>query len=90
MYVSFFKQDGATLLHYAVQTASSQAIKILLLYNVDINLPDDVCSQVLRLILWSFVSKSNKTKIILLSGWLDSIASCCANKKDRYCEAFVN
>ncbi|PKI74434.1 hypothetical protein CRG98_005198 [Punica granatum] len=34
-------QDGATLLHYAVQTASSQAIKILLLYNVDINLQDN-------------------------------------------------
>ncbi|KAJ0962628.1 hypothetical protein J5N97_027750 [Dioscorea zingiberensis] len=30
-----------TLIHYAVQTASSQTIKIFLLYNVDINLPDD-------------------------------------------------
>ena len=36
------KQDGATLMHYAVQTASSQAIKILLLYNVDINHQDNV------------------------------------------------
>lgn len=35
-------QDGATLLHYAVQTASSPAIKILMLYNVDINLQDNV------------------------------------------------
>ncbi|MQM22502.1 hypothetical protein Taro_055555 [Colocasia esculenta] len=35
-------QDGATLLHYAVVTASSPIIKILLLYDVDINLPDDV------------------------------------------------
>lgn len=29
-------------MHYAVRTASSQAIKILLLYNVDINLQDNV------------------------------------------------
>ncbi|KAK0604032.1 hypothetical protein LWI29_011341 [Acer saccharum] len=29
-------EDGATLLHYAVQTVSAPAIKILLLYNVDI------------------------------------------------------
>lgn len=29
-------------MHYAVQTASGQAIKILLLYNVDINLQDNV------------------------------------------------
>jgi hypothetical protein len=36
-------QDGATLMHYAVQTACSQTIKTLLLYNVDINRPDDVC-----------------------------------------------
>ncbi|KAJ0025419.1 hypothetical protein Pint_07694 [Pistacia integerrima] len=33
--------NGATLLHYAVQTASSPAIKILLLYNVDLNLQDN-------------------------------------------------
>ncbi|XP_042502353.1 ankyrin repeat domain-containing protein, chloroplastic-like isoform X2 [Macadamia integrifolia] len=33
-------KEGATLIHYAVQTASSHSIKILLLYNVDINLPD--------------------------------------------------
>lgn len=38
----FLFQDGATLMHYAVQTASSQAIKMLLLYNVDINLCDSV------------------------------------------------
>jgi hypothetical protein len=37
------KQDGATLMHYAVQTACNQTIKTLLLYNVDINRPDDVC-----------------------------------------------
>lgn len=37
-----WKQEGATLMHYAVQTASSQTIKILLLYNVDINLQDNV------------------------------------------------
>nr|XP_019701580.1 ankyrin repeat domain-containing protein, chloroplastic [Elaeis guineensis] len=36
-------RDGATLIHYAVQTAASQTIKILLLYNVDINLSDYVC-----------------------------------------------
>ncbi|KAK6924539.1 Ankyrin repeat, partial [Dillenia turbinata] len=34
--------DGATLMHYAVRTASTQTIKILLLYNVDINLQDNV------------------------------------------------
>jgi hypothetical protein len=36
-------QDGATLMHYAVQTACIQTVKTLLLYNVDINLSDDVC-----------------------------------------------
>uniref|UniRef100_A0A0A9CXW9 Uncharacterized protein n=1 Tax=Arundo donax TaxID=35708 RepID=A0A0A9CXW9_ARUDO len=36
-------KDGATLMHYAVQRACSQTIKTLLLYNVDINRPDDVC-----------------------------------------------
>lgn len=35
-------QEGATLMHFAVRTASSQMIKILLLYNVDINLQDNV------------------------------------------------
>jgi hypothetical protein len=39
-----WKQDGATLMHYAVQTASVPTIKVLLLYNVDINLPDNVWS----------------------------------------------
>lgn len=34
-------KEGATLMHYAVQTASSHAIKILLLYNIDINLQDN-------------------------------------------------
>ncbi|AES95221.2 ankyrin repeat domain-containing protein, chloroplastic isoform X1 [Medicago truncatula] len=33
--------DGATLMHYAVQTASARAIKTLLFYNVDINLRDN-------------------------------------------------
>ncbi|KAL0380617.1 UNVERIFIED_CONTAM: Ankyrin repeat domain-containing protein, chloroplastic [Sesamum angustifolium] len=33
-------KDGATLMHYAVLTASSHMIKILLLYNVDLNLQD--------------------------------------------------
>lgn len=47
----YWKQDGATLMHYAVQTASSQTIKILLLYNVDINLQDNVW---LSVILFSF------------------------------------
>jgi hypothetical protein len=37
-----WKQDGATLMHYAVQTASARAIKALLFYNVDINLRDNV------------------------------------------------
>jgi hypothetical protein len=36
-------QDGATLMHYAVQTACIQTVKTLLLYNVDVNLSDDVC-----------------------------------------------
>lgn len=40
--ISHLHQDGATLMHYAVQTASSQTMKILLLYSVDINLADDV------------------------------------------------
>lgn len=31
-------------MHYAVQTASAPAIKLLLLYNVDINLQDNVCT----------------------------------------------
>ncbi|KAL6494770.1 hypothetical protein OROGR_031570 [Orobanche gracilis] len=32
--------EGASLMHYAVFTASTQMIKILILYNVDINLQD--------------------------------------------------
>uniref|UniRef100_A0A2N9J7D8 chloroplast protein-transporting ATPase n=1 Tax=Fagus sylvatica TaxID=28930 RepID=A0A2N9J7D8_FAGSY len=40
-YPVMFLHDGATLMHYAVQTASSQAIKILLLYNVAINHQDN-------------------------------------------------
>lgn len=40
--VFLLQQEGATLLHYAVFAASSQMIKILLLYNVDINLQDNV------------------------------------------------
>ncbi|XP_048502518.1 ankyrin repeat domain-containing protein, chloroplastic isoform X2 [Beta vulgaris subsp. vulgaris] len=34
-------QNGATLMHYAVRTASSQTIKTLLLHNIDINLQDN-------------------------------------------------
>lgn len=47
-------QDGATLLHYAVQTASSPAIKILLLYNVDINLQDNVWFMIICFLLRFF------------------------------------
>ncbi|XP_068642528.1 ankyrin repeat domain-containing protein, chloroplastic-like isoform X2 [Aristolochia californica] len=35
-------KEGATLMHYAVRAANIQTIKILILYNVDINLPDEV------------------------------------------------
>ena len=49
------KQDGATLMHYAVQTASSQAIKILLLYNVDINHQDNVWLTIPPFCLHAFI-----------------------------------
>ncbi|XP_038982757.1 ankyrin repeat domain-containing protein, chloroplastic-like isoform X3 [Phoenix dactylifera] len=39
--INAIDKDGATLIHYAVQTAASQTIKILLLYNVDINFSDN-------------------------------------------------
>ncbi|KAJ6989593.1 ankyrin repeat domain-containing protein [Populus alba x Populus x berolinensis] len=47
--------EGATLMHYAVQTASAPAIKVLLLYNVDINLQDN------HLISASILSKDTRT-----------------------------
>ncbi|TKY70284.1 Ankyrin repeat domain-containing protein [Spatholobus suberectus] len=34
-------KEGASFMHYAVQTASTKTIELLLLYNVDINLPDN-------------------------------------------------
>ena len=46
-------QDGATLVHYAVLTASTQIVKILLLYDVNIDLPDNVCLRYLFLSSWS-------------------------------------
>lgn len=52
-------QDGATLLHYAVQTASSPAIKILLLYNVDINLQDNVWFMIICFLLRFFPPTPN-------------------------------
>ena len=64
-------QDGATLMHYAVQTACSQTIKTLLLYNVDINHPDDVClsagiSLLYFLFCWLDLTHSS---ITLQYGW---------------------
>jgi ankyrin repeat protein len=51
-------------MHYAVRTASSQAIKILLLYNVDINHQDNVCLTIPPCCLCAF---SQCVPILLLS-----------------------
>jgi len=47
--VYVWEQEGATLMHYAVQTGSTETIELLLFYNVDINLQDKVWSIVLVL-----------------------------------------
>ena len=49
------QQDGATLMHYAVNAASTPTIKLLLLYNVDINLQDNVWLTFPILLLYEFV-----------------------------------
>lgn len=35
-------QDGATPLHYAVQVGAMQTVKLLIKYNVDVNIADNV------------------------------------------------
>lgn len=35
-------QDGATPLHYAVQVGAKQTVKLLIKYNVDVNVADNV------------------------------------------------
>lgn len=96
IFLCTWKQDGATLMHYAVQTASSQTIKILLLYNVDINLQDNVWLIIFPLQLLyisisrSFVMFCLRTYIISpLSGWVVTITCCCSSPKNRFSEAFA-
>lgn len=56
-HVFYLLQEGATLLHYAVRTASIDTVKILLLYNVDINLADDVSDLLMYVLLHHALNK---------------------------------
>lgn len=56
-HVFYLLQEGATLLHYAVRTASIDTVKILLLYNVDINLADDVSDFLMYVLLHHALNK---------------------------------
>lgn len=74
-------------MHYAVLAASSPAIKVLLLYNVDINLSDDVCWQVLCTSSFFspplFLNISYGSALVWFStGWMDTVTSCRPNSKN--------
>ncbi|KAK6136825.1 hypothetical protein DH2020_029420 [Rehmannia glutinosa] len=58
--------DGATLMHYAVFSASTQMIKILLLYNVDINLQDNDGWTALHLAVQS--RRTDIVRLLLIKG----------------------
>ncbi|KAL6522637.1 hypothetical protein OROMI_031595 [Orobanche minor] len=80
-----YLMEGASLMHYAVFTASTQMIKILLLYNVDINLQDSdgwtplhlaVQSRrtdIIRLLLIKGADKSLKNRLPKLAGNSDYV-----------------
>jgi len=53
-------------MHYAVQTACSQTIKTLLLYNVDINHPDDYGWTPLHLAVQT--QRTDVVKLLLIKG----------------------
>lgn len=89
-------------MHYAVRRASSQMIKILLLYNVDMNAQDNVYMGITQLF---FISLSftlfdpvhylsyllcSHLCLSLFSGWLDTITFSCSISQNRYSEAFIN
>lgn len=42
MFNQFSEQDGATPLHYAVQVSAMQTVKLLIKYDVDVNVADNV------------------------------------------------
>ncbi|KAE8715908.1 Ankyrin repeat domain-containing protein [Hibiscus syriacus] len=58
--------DGATLMHYAVYAASTPTIKLLLLYNVDINLQDNDGWTPLHLAVQA--RKTDIVKLLLIRG----------------------
>ncbi|KAL6497750.1 hypothetical protein OROHE_026989 [Orobanche hederae] len=84
-FANCFTWEGASLMHYAVFTASTQMIKILLLYNVDINLQDSdgwtplhlaVQSRrtdIIRLLLIKEADKSLKNRLPKLAGNSDYV-----------------
>lgn len=84
-------------MHYAVRRASSQMIKILLLYNVDMNAQDNVYISITQLFfislsftLFHLVHMSSYLYFSLFSGWLDTITFSCSISQNRYSEAFIN
>ena len=89
--VYVWKQEGATLMHYAVQTASIETIELLLLYNVDINLQDNVWLIVPIFSIFTLVifcgAFWEHIFILSVSGWLDTITSCCSNSETKFSEA---
>lgn len=65
-------QDGATPLHYAVQVGAMQTVKLLIKYNVDVNIADNVRVQIHKSILFYIVSRGpSYSRSIFLSqeGW---------------------
>ncbi|KAL2348657.1 hypothetical protein Fmac_002657 [Flemingia macrophylla] len=59
-------KEGASLMHYAVQTASTETIELLLLYNVDINIPDNDGWTPLHLAVQT--QSPNLVRFLLLNG----------------------
>ncbi|KOM28117.1 hypothetical protein LR48_Vigan499s006100 [Vigna angularis] len=59
-------KEGATLMHYAVQTGSTETIELLLFYNVDINLQDKDGWTPLHLAVQT--QKPNVVRLLLLKG----------------------
>lgn len=76
-------------MHYAVWAASSPMIKILLLYNVDINLQDEVCTKLSSHLIYSLLMHYLLRNAFSFAVWLDTTSPCCSVPENRYSEAFV-
>lgn len=73
-------------MHYAVQTASAPTIKLLLLYNADINAQDRVMMLKHFYIISESVSWLVDTLVFFYSGRVDAPARCSTGQKKRHRE----